>query len=104
MNNVTSINSKMVLGSYIDAQSSEQRPEEVFFVVGAILALVLPPIGLYSVFGWVMLLAFAVIAVAGARWGKAMYNRGNNWAGARIFTGAIPRTPRGEGSKFRDAA
>lgn len=104
MSDVVPISRGMVLGSYIAAQNNERTSEEVFFVGGLILALVLPPAGLYFAYGGLALLALASAALLGALWGEVGYYRNARQGTPRIFMGMIPQAPLDKAVRLKDAA
>jgi hypothetical protein len=104
MSNVVSINRGMVFGSYTDIQNGERIPEDVSFAVGVISTIALPQLCLYTVYGVFPSLVFAVITLAGVMWGEARYNRSAEKSIPQVITGAVPRTPRSEAVKLKDAA
>ena len=104
MNNIVPINRGMVFGSYTDTQNSERIPEEITFAIGVISTLMLPQLGLYSAYGLLPLLVFAVVALTGVIWGEARYNKSAEEVVPHIITGTVPRTPPSEAVKLKEAA
>ena len=80
MSNIISINKSTeglnvnVLSAYIDAQYNQRIPEEVFFVAGAILTVVLPEL-FFSIYGGLIpFFVFASSLIGGVGLGLAKYN------------------------------
>jgi hypothetical protein len=73
MNNLVSINSKKVLGAYMDAQNSELITEGTYFYMGVLLSVVLPQFVLSVYGGFLPLIELALSAVVGSSIGLARY-------------------------------
>jgi hypothetical protein len=77
MDNAVSINSKKILGAYIDAQSGDLIPEDAYFCAGVFLSMLLPEFAFVTYGGLVPLVTFAACAVAGSVYGLARYRSAN---------------------------
>lgn len=102
MSDVISINSKKVLGQYIDARSGELIPEEAYFFAGVFLSVVLPQWIFYVYGGLVPGLAFAASAVSGSLFGVAKYR--SSYRPLPCVVGAAARVPPREGASCKRAA